>query len=141
MGLGGRHEDVDLIEGGTSRCSRPTETLAQLERRVEAALVRDQDAERDLFGHGDLLEHRGRIGQLGNHIGAHEARDLQASEARAGQRIDQLDLALGRDHLGLVLKAVAGTDLPDAHRARQRLCERAHHIERPPLTFSVCPVT
>src|SRR5204862_5239129 len=55
-----------------------------------------------------------------DHIGAHEAGRLQAPQAGAGERIDQLHLALGWDRLGLVLTAVAGDDLPYADLAPRR---------------------
>ena len=74
-----------------------------------------------LGGHVDPREHLGGVGELRDHVGAHEARHLQAPQAGARERVDQLDLALGRDHLGLVLEAVAGPDLPDPHGLRQQL--------------------
>ena len=39
--------------------------------------------------------------------------DLDAREAGLGQAVDDLDLGLGRDPLGLDLEAVPGTDLAD----------------------------
>ena len=58
------------------------------------------------------LEHLGGVGELGDHVGAHEARHLEPPQAGARERVDQLDLARGGDHLGLVLEAVARADLP-----------------------------
>ena len=40
-------------------------------------------------------------------------RELHALEARARERVDQRDLDVGRDDLGLVLEAVPRTDLAD----------------------------
>jgi len=57
-----------------------------------------------------------RVGELRDHIGADEARDLEPLDARARERVDQLDLALGRDDLGLVLEPVTRPDLPDPGR-------------------------
>ncbi len=107
----GRQEHVDLVERG----ARPAGPLAQRERRVEPALVGDQHRHAHLGGDVDRLQHLGRVGELRDHVGAHEAGHLQAAQAGARERVDQLDLGGGRDHLGLVLEAVARTDLADAH--------------------------
>ena len=109
MRLGRGQEDVDLVD------LRPL-----LERGLEAALVWDEDAHRDLLGHVDAREHLGRVGELGYHVGAHEARDLDAAQAGARERVYELDLALGGDDLGLVLKAVAWPHLSDAHALGRR---------------------
>ena len=82
-------------------------------------------------------QHLGRVGQLRDHVGTDEARDLQATQPGPGQRIDQLDLGLGGDDLRLVLEPVARAHLPDPHAARKLSLWAAHHIDRPPLTFSV----
>ena len=94
--------------------------VAQRERIVEAPLVGDQHRHAHLRGHLDAREHLGGVRELRDHVCAHEARHLQPLEAGARERVDQLDLALGGDHLGLVLEAVARAHLPDSHRAGQR---------------------
>jgi len=86
------------------------------ERVLEATLVRDQHRHAHLGGHVDAGQHRAGVGELWDHLRAHEARHLKPPQAGARERVDQLDLELGRDRLGLVLKAVAWADLPDVHR-------------------------
>ncbi len=112
-------EDVDLVD-----------LPAVAERGVEATLVGDEHAHRNLLGDVHTLQHLGGVGELGDHVGAHEARDLQPPQPGARERVDQLHLARGGDDLGLVLKAVARPDLPDPHGAGRR----RHHIDSPPLT-------
>ena len=124
VGLRDGDDHVYLVKAG-----------AVAQRALEAALVGDQHAHRNPGGDVDPLQHLGGVGELGEHVGAHEARDLEARQPGARERVDQLHLALGGDHVGLVLEAVARADLPDPHRPGQ-----AHHIERPPLTPSVSPV-
>ena len=68
----------------------------------------------DVLGDVDRLEHLARVGELRDHVGAHEARDLQPPQAGAGEQLDQAHLVGGGDHLGLVLEAVARADLADA---------------------------
>ena len=64
-------------------------------------------------GQVDRLEHLGRVGELRDHVGADEAGHLQPLQAGAAERVDQRDLDVGRDHLGLVLEAVTRPDLAD----------------------------
>ena len=61
--------------------------------------------------------------------------DLQPSQARARQRVDQPHLVGGRDDLGLVLEAVARPDLADADRGRKRR-RRAHFFARVRVTLA-----
>ena len=108
------------------------EAVAQLERVVEPALVGDQHRHRHVVGDVRSAQHLGAVGELGDHVGAHEARDLEAPQARARERLDQLDLGRGRDHLGLVLEAVARADLADADAVHSDLhhAEAAAHADR-----------
>ena len=88
---------------------------------------------RDVVGHVDARQHLRGVGELRDHVGAHEARHLQAPQAGARERVDQLDLVVGRDRLGLVLKAVARADLADADglgRLAHRLCTIERLIAR-----------
>jgi hypothetical protein len=104
VGLRGAQEDVDLLEA-----------LAPAERVLEPLLVRDQHGDRDVAGRADGVEHLLGVRELGDHVRAHEARDLEALEAGAGELVDQPHLLVGGDRLRLVLEAVAGADLADAH--------------------------
>ena len=132
----GRQEDVDLVEGAAvGRVG-----VEQRERRVEPLLVRDQDADRDVLRDVDRAEHLGGVGELRDDVGPHEARDLQPPQPGAREQVDEPDLLGGRDDLGLVLEAVARPDLADPDGVRQP-ARAAHDIDRPPLTFSVWPVT
>ena len=65
-------------------------------------------------------QHLGAVGELRDHVRAHEARDLEPLQPRRGERLDQPHLVLGRDDLGLVLEPVPGPDLADGyvHAAR-----------------------
>ena len=111
VGLGGGEEEVDLVEA-----------VALRERALEPALVRDQDRVGDpgaaLVGGEHLLG----VGELRDHVGAHERGELDPPQPRLAEHVDQPHLLVGRDHLGLVLKAVARPDLADPHA----LGERAH---------------
>src|SRR4051794_5123598 len=107
VGLARAEEDVDLVE-----------VLAQLQGVVEAALVGDEHRHADVVGDVRALEHLAPVGQLRDDVGADEARDLQPLDAGARELLDEPDLVLGGDDLGLVLKAVARADLADAHAVR-----------------------
>ena len=60
-------------------------------------------------GQCDALEHLAGVGELGDHVGAHEARQLDALKPRGREQLDQAHLDVGGQHLGLVLEAVART--------------------------------
>ena len=62
------------------------------ERRVQPALVGHSTLTDDLVGHVDARQHLGGVGELRDHVGAHEARHLEAAQAGARERVDQLDL-------------------------------------------------
>src|SRR3954447_14864551 len=102
MRLRGRQEAVDLLEA-----------LAQRQRVLEAPFVRDQHRHRHVVGNVRALEHLHAVRELRDHVRAHEARHLEALDAGARELLDQAHLVVGRDHLRLVLEAVARTDLAD----------------------------
>src|SRR5215218_6365048 len=95
-------EDADLVKA-----------IAVIECLLEAALVGDEDAEGDVVGDVDALQHLGGVGELREHVGAHEARDLDAAQPGARERVHEPDLVLGADLVGLVLEPVARPDLAD----------------------------
>ena len=104
--LGGAQEDVDLVDA-----------VAVRERVVEPALVRDQHAHAHVVRELDRLQHLGGVGELRDHVGAHEARHLEPpSPCGASCSISRTLSSVG-DHLRLVLEAVARADLADARRA------------------------
>jgi hypothetical protein len=111
--VGDRAVDVVLVVGlrRAEKDDHLVEAIGVLQGGVEAALVGNEHRAGDAVGDRDAGEHVGGIGQLGEHIGPDEARDLDATQPRARECIDQPDLVWGRDRLGLVLKAVPGTDL------------------------------
>ena len=78
VGLGGREEDPDLVEA-----------VPLGERPVEAAPVGDQHAQRDPGRRVDRRQHLGGVGELGDHVGPDEARDLEPAQAGPGQGVDQ----------------------------------------------------
>ena len=100
--LRGGEEHVDLVEA-----------VAVGERVLEPLLVRDQHGERDAFGRVDRPEHLPRVGELRDHVGAHEARHLEAAQPGAREHVDQPHLVGRGDHLGLVLEPVARPHLAD----------------------------
>ena len=116
------------------------EAVAQLERVVEPALVRDQHRQRDVLGHVDRLEHLARVGELRDHVGAHEARDLEPLQPGAREHVDQAHLVGGGDHLGLVLEAVARPDLADLRTCWTDVLTRPAGLGLPP-PMSTDPVT
>jgi len=85
------------------------------ERVVQAALVGHEHAEQHVGGYIDARKHLGAVGQLRDDVGADEARHLKALQAAGGEAFDEPDLVVGRDAVRLVLKSVAGPDLPDLH--------------------------
>ena len=89
------------------------EVVAQLERVVEAALVRDQHRHRHRVRDVGPAQYLGAVRKLGDHVGADEARDLQSRNAGAGEQLDQAHLVVGGDDLGLVLEPVARSHLAD----------------------------
>ena len=103
------------------------------QRVLQAALVGDQHRDRDVARAVDARQHLVGVGQLGDDVGAHEARRLDAPQAGAHERVDEPHLVVGRDDLGLVLEAVAGADLADAH-ALGKLSHLNLNIYSPPLT-------
>src|SRR4051794_16599120 len=119
VGLGAAQEDVDLLEA-----------VAQLERVVQAALVGDEHRDGDVGGDPRALEDLAAVGELRDDVGAHEARDLEALEAAVRERLDQTDLVVGGDDLGLVLKAIARADLADADAVGEPVSHAAPHAAR-----------
>jgi hypothetical protein len=97
------HEHVDLVEA-----------IAQLKRAVEPPFIGNEDRAADRRRDVDRPQHVGGIRQLGDDVGADEAGQLQALQARAGEAVDERHLGLCGDDLRLVLKAVPGADLADA---------------------------
>ena len=87
------------------------------ERVLEALLVRDQHGERDVVRRVDRPQHLARVGELRDHVGAHEARDLETAQPGAREHVDQPHLVGRGDDLGLVLEAVARAHLADADAA------------------------
>ena len=85
----------------------------QREGVLEAALVRDQDREGDAVGPLERCEHLGAVGELRDHVGADERGHLDPLQPGGDQHLDQPHLVGGRDHLRLVLEAVARADLAD----------------------------
>ena len=59
------------------------------------------------------------VGELRDHVGAHEGGHLDPPQAARREQVDQPHLVGGGDRLRLVLEAVAGADLADADAAGQ----------------------
>src|SRR6478672_3476806 len=98
-GLGRRAEDRDVL-------------AAELQRPVEAAVVRHQH--REVGAAGTQAGHQvGGVGELGHPPGVHEAGRLDDREPGRQEPFDELGLDLGRDQGLLVLQAVARPDLVD----------------------------
>ena len=97
----------------------------------QAALVSDVHADRDRLGRVDASQDLGAVGELCGDVGADEARDLEPANSRSGELVNEPDLVVGRDQLGLVLKAIAGSDLADRHVIRQRRCCHGHNRKMP----------
>ena len=99
--------------------------LPEWKRALEAALIRDQDSYFDARRKLASREHLLGIRQLRNDIRAHERRQLDPVETCAAEQLDEPELVGGRDHLGLVLEAVARPDLADAHALGERVAHAA----------------
>jgi len=93
--LRGRGEDRDVGDPGP-------------QRSVQPAIVGHQQRQQ-LLG----------VGELGHPPRVPETRRLQHAESRPGQPVEELGLHGDVHDRGLVLQAVAGTDLPDRHPRRQ----------------------
>ena len=99
--LAGRDGHADF---GTARLQRPIESLA----------VEDQADESRASRVGAKLLHDGfRIGHLGNALRIDETGHFDTCESRGPQPADELDLGGGREHLGLALQPIPGSDLDD----------------------------
>jgi hypothetical protein len=61
----------------------------------------------------ETLEHLHAVGELRDHVLAHERGHLHPLQPRAGEQADQPELVRGLDHLGLVLEPVPRPDLAD----------------------------
>ena len=99
-GLGDRKGHVDAIEAGSGEA-------------LPAAFVEDEARELDalapLHAVDDLLGAR----HLRHAVGADEAHRLDAAQPGRREPVDELRPRLGRQHLGLVLEAVARSDVAD----------------------------
>ena len=152
VGLRGRQEDVDLVERGPARGSR----LAQRERPVQAALVGDQHRHAHLgrarrsrastsLGVGELRDHVGRARSSSPPAAAGRCARARRS-ARPCARWGSPPARSGSRRAGPTSRTVRCSgarhaptlDLGTAGAERGR---SPHHIDRPPLTFSVWPVT
>jgi hypothetical protein len=127
VGLGGRQEDVHLIEA-----------IALPQGAFEAAFVGDQHRVGDAVRPGDRGEHLLGVGKLGDDVGPYERCHLEPAQSRGREEVDQSHLLRGRDDLGLVLEAVARPDLADldalgqlTHGAELMPCAPPSWIERP----------
>ena len=58
-------------------------------------------------------EHLLRVGELRDHVGPHEGRDLDLAQAGAAEQSDQLELRLERKLVGEALETVARADVDD----------------------------
>ncbi len=114
--LARREEDVDLVEGRAPGAALASRSASAVSR---PRLVRDQDADRDLGRHVDRAQDLGCVGELRDHVGPHEARDLDPAQAGAGEPSISRTLSAVGDDLRLVLEAVARPDLADPHGAGQ----------------------
>ena len=83
------------------------------------------------------------VGELRDHVRAHERGQLDPAQPRGAQHPDQPHLLGRRDHLGLVLEPVARPDLADpdalrqlAHAAEVMRPATAHRPARPPANSS-----
>ena len=73
--------------------ARAADGLQDRHRPLQSPLVRDQHGRADLARQVDPGEHLGGVGELRDHVGTDEARDLHPVHTRAGEHVDQLDLA------------------------------------------------
>ena len=94
--LGG-HADVEAVEAVAHRDADLQVVDAGLDRALGAARIRNEGA----VAHAGLALDAGGdrlgIGKLRDHLGMHEAGDLDLLQAGLRQRVDQRDLLLGRD--------------------------------------------
>jgi hypothetical protein len=108
VGLRRREEEVHLLEEAAALL------LAQVQRVVEAPLVRDQHRHRHVIRDVGAAQHLGAIGELRDHVRAHEARHLEPAQPGPREHLDEPDLVVRGDHLWLVLKPVARAYLADS---------------------------
>ena len=117
VGLRGREEEVHLLEA-----------VAELESVLEPPPVRDQDRVGDTLAPARSAS-APRPASASCGITSGRTNEVSSIRLRPGlaEQADQPDLLLGRDHLGLVLEAVAGPNLADPNGLRQRL----GHVSQP----------
>ena len=104
VGLRRAEEDVDLVEAVAQRerVSSPRSFGIEHARRATSS------------GSSIARQHLGGVGELRDHVGAHEARHLDAAAARCAPSCSiSRTLSSVAIDLGLVLEAVARADLAD----------------------------
>ena len=85
--------------------------------RSRPVAVRDEDRIADTGRPRQRREQRVGIGELGDPVRTHEAGRLDLAQPGRDERLDEATLVVGGDGRGLVLEAVARTDLVHADRA------------------------
>ncbi len=100
VGLAGGDQPDQLVDAG--RDGALGASPVRHERAVDAAL--------DPLEAG---EHLLRVGELRDHVGPHEGRDLDLAQAGAAEQADQLELRLERKLVREALETVARADLDD----------------------------
>ena len=99
--VAGDHRHADLV---ASRRHRPLETLA-VEHEADEVHARRRRAE--------CLQHCFGVGHLRHFLRIDEARDLDAAQSGRERATNELDLGRRREHAGLALQPIAGTDFDD----------------------------
>ena len=117
--LRGGGEDRDL---GHARRDRPPEPRC----------VRDERRVLHAWHPADAGEDLPCVGHLWHPAGTHERADLDDRQSGVAERVDQGDLRRHIDRRLLVLQAISGPDLDDAHVAGK---QRADHV----ISTSVTP--
>jgi hypothetical protein len=110
--------------GGGEEPAHLPEAVAEGERPLEAALVRDEHRRLDRRRELEPLKHLLGVGELRDHVRPDEGRDLDALEPARREQTDQSELVVRRDDLRLVLEAVARPHLADPDTLREALAHR-----------------
>src|SRR5450756_1944642 len=109
-----RQPDVPFRER-VRRCRKDGDRVrARVGRPGEAAGVRHQHWVADAGPSRERRQDLVGVGELGDPVWSHEARRLDLAQAGRHEQLDEAHLGRRRDRRGLVLEAVARSDLVDA---------------------------
>src|SRR6185312_8960851 len=109
----------ERLRGAERDDAAQRQALLERDGALQAFLVEPERGVADAVAAADAVHHRLGVGPARHALGIDEGDDLDAPQAGLRQRIDERDLALGRDRPRLDLEALARALLMDIDPLRQ----------------------